>query len=812
MRIFALRMNPIQALTQQRLLLQMEYVAEKEAFRKQTEEMGLQRKVKRGDAWYPLKMGKSYYNSLNQLVVEVFRQGDEEIEHNFEFGRPVAFFSVECRTESLESLEFRVESLEFPTGLQTGSEQASDPSAYSRAVANSTLSTLNSKLPSRAVANSTLSTLNSKLKYFNFTGTVSYVDGDRMVVAVPDNGQLIDVMSAEQVGVQLFFDETSYKTMFEALDRVIKAKGRLGYLRDLFYARSQESGVRSQEFTFAPLRFPYLNQTQEEAVNKVLRAKDVAIVHGPPGTGKTTTLVEAIYETLRRESQVLVCAQSNMAVDWISEKLVDRGINVLRIGNPTRVNDKMLSFTYERRFEAHPDYELLWAIRKAIRDLRGARSRGQGSRENYHQKMERLKERATELELRINAQLFGEARVIACTLVGSANRLLEGQKFGTLFIDEAAQALEAACWIPIRRVSRVILAGDHCQLPPTVKSIAALKGGLGKTLMERIVENHPKAVTLLKMQYRMNEEIMRFSSDWFYGNQVESAPEVRYRSILDLDIPMTWIDTSEFSLELRTESLESLESLEFRVESLESLEFRVESLEFPTGLQTGSEQASDPSADSRAVANSTLSTLNSPLPSKAVANSTLSTLNSPLPSKAVANSTLSTLNSPLPSRAVANSTLYTLNSKLFREEFVGESFGRINRAEAELTLLVLEQYFNKIGKQRILEERIDVGIISPYRAQVQYLRRILKKREFFKPYRGLISVNTVDGFQGQERDIILISLVRANDEGQIGFLRDLRRMNVAITRARMKLIILGDASTLTRHPFYKKLYDYIDSL
>jgi superfamily I DNA and/or RNA helicase len=314
--------------------------------------------------------------------------------------------------------------------------------------------------------------------------------------------------------------------------------------------------------------------------------------------------------------------------------------------------------------------------------------------------MERLKDRATELEIRINAELFGEARVIASTLVGSANRLLEGQKFGTLFIDEAAQALEAACWIPIRRVSRVILAGDHCQLPPMVKSIAALKGGLGKTLMERIVENHPETVTLLKMQYRMNEEIMRFSSDWFYGNQVVSAPEVRYRSILDLDIPMTWIDTSQFTVD---------------------------------GLQ-------------------------------------------------------------------------------FTEEFVGESFGRINKAEAELTLLVLENYFSKIGKQRILDERLDVGIISPYRAQVQHLRRLIKKREFFKPYRSLISVNTVDGFQGQERDIILISLVRANDEGQIGFLRDLRRMNVAITRARMKLIILGDASTMTRHPFYKKLYDYIEAL
>ena len=639
----AIMATVIQELTQQRLLLQMEYAAEKEAYRKQTEEMGLQRKVKRGDAWFPLKMGKSYYNSLNQLVVEVYRQGDDnEIEHNFEFGKPVIFFSVN----------------------------------------------------------------GNKVKYFNFTGTVSYVErlrvgddmsgiGDKMVVAVPDNGQLIDVQSAEQVGVQLFFDETSYKTMFDALDRVIKAKGRLGYLRDLFYSHQN-----AETFSFSALHFPYLNPTQEDAVNKVLRAKDVAIVHGPPGTGKTTTLVEAIYETLRRENQVLVCAQSNMAVDWISEKLVDRGVNVLRIGNPTRVNDKMLSFTYERRFEAHPDYDQLWAIRKAIRELRGHRKRGD---DKYHQKMERLKERATELEVRINAQLFGEARVIACTLVGSANRLLDGQKFGTLFIDEAAQALEAACWIPIRKVSRVILAGDHCQLPPTVKSFAALKAGLGKTLMERIVDNKPEVVTLLKMQYRMNEEIMRFSSDWFYGNQVESAPEVKYRSILDLDIPMTWIDTSEFEL--------------------------------PE-------------------------------------------------------------DSPL----------------TFKEQFIGESFGRINKAEAELTLLALENYFQKIGKARILDERLDVGIISPYRAQVQYLRSQLKKKEFFKPYRHLISVNTVDGFQGQERDIILISLVRANDEGQIGFLRDLRRMNVAITRARMKLIILGDASTMARHPFYKKLYDYIDAL
>ena len=656
------QISPIQALLQQRTLLQLEYYTEKEAFRKLTEQMGMQRKVKRGDTWFPLQVGKSFYNSLNQTAIEVFRTSDQDIEHNFEFGRPVMFFRSE------------------------GSEE---------------------------------------LKYFSFTGTVSYVDGDRMVVTVPDSAPLLELQqSTDPIGVQLSFDETSYKLMFEALDRVMKAKNnRLAYLRDLFYSH-QKAG----RFSFEPIKFPWLNPTQERAVNEVLWAKDVAIVHGPPGTGKTTTLVEAINETLMRESQVLVCAQSNMAVDWISEKLVDRGINVLRIGNPTRVNDKMLGFTYERRFESHPDYPQLWAIRKAIRELRKNRKKGS---ENYHQKMERLKSRAAEIEIRINSELFGEARVIACTLVGSAHRLLEGMKFGTLFIDEAAQALEAACWIPMRRASRVILAGDHCQLPPTVKSIAALRAGLGKTLMERIAENKPEVVTLLKIQYRMNDEIMRFSSDWFYGGKVESAPQIKYRSVLDYDHPITWIDTGE-----------------------ESEERRVKSEEFNSSSDDASEESEEQE----------------------------------------------------------NSSLFTHHSSLYKEQFVGESFGRINKAEAELTLLTLAEYFTKIGKQRVLEERIDVGIISPYRAQVQYLKKLIKKYEFFKPYRRLISVNTVDGFQGQERDVILISLVRSNDEGQIGFLKDLRRMNVAMTRARMKLIILGNKDTMTKHPFYKKLWEYVEAI
>ena len=684
--------SPIQALLQQRTLLQLEYYTEKEAFRKLTEQIGMRRKVKRGDAWFPLRIGKSFYNSLNQKSIEVFRTSDEEIDHNFEFGRPVMFFQVKNHPgEIFSHASFK-------------SAASSSPSAMSS---------------SQGAASSSSASNPKSIKYFSFTGTVSYVDGDRMVINVPDSVSLFDLQTEEPIGVQLSFDETSYKLMFEALDRTMKAKNnRLAYLRDLFYSH-QKAG----RFSFEPMKFPWLNPTQERAVNEVLWAKDVAIVHGPPGTGKTTTLVEAINETLMRESQVLVCAQSNMAVDWISEKLVDRGINVLRIGNPTRVNDKMLGFTYERRFESHPDYPQLWAIRKAIRELRSNRKKGS---ESFHQKMDRLRSRAAEIEIRINAELFGEARVIACTLVGSAHRLLEGMKFGTLFIDEAAQALEAACWIPMRRANRVILAGDHCQLPPTVKSIAALRAGLGKTLMERIAENKPEVVTLLKIQYRMNEEIMRFSSDWFYGGQVESAPQIKYRSILDYDHPITWIDTSNEENQITIE-----------------------------GEDAPEDSASTSSSVSAANQNSDLN---------------------------------------------------------FKEQFVGESFGRINKAEAELTLLTLAEYFTKIGKQRVLGDSIDVGIISPYRAQVQYLKKLIKKYEFFKPYRRLISVNTVDGFQGQERDVILISLVRSNDEGQIGFLKDLRRMNVAMTRARMKLIILGNKDTMTKHPFYKKLWEYVEAI
>ena len=611
------------------MLLRMEYEYEKAEFRRQTETMGVARQVKRGLCWWPVGVGRNYYNSLNQLVLEVERTRDTDIEHSFEFGRPVVFF-----------------------------RQSAD----------------------------------GQVSYYPFQATVSYADDTRMVLVMPGMNAVLDVQGADAVGVQLFFDETSYRAMFEALADVARARGnRLAELRDLLLG-TQKPGFRQ----LYPVRLPWLNPTQEAAVNRVLCARDVAIVHGPPGTGKTTTLVEAVYETLHREPQVLVCAQSNTAVDWISERLVDRGLSVLRIGNPTRVDDKMLSFTYERRFESHPAYPELWAIRRELRALQSrARRPDYAGREALRNRLSRLRDRATALEVQINADLFDSAHVIASTLVGANHRLLHGRRFGTLFIDEAAQALEAACWIAIRRADRVVLAGDHQQLPPTIKCPEAARSGLERTLMQRLAQTKPEAVSLLRVQYRMNEAIMQFSSRRFYNGMLQADPSVRHRGILDLDTPIDWIDT--------------------------------------TGLD-------------------------------------------------------------------------------FKEQFVGDTFGRINRDEADLLIRHLEAYVARIGTDRIRDERIDFGIISPYRAQVQYLRGRIRQSAVLRPVRDLLAANTVDGFQGQERDVIFISLVRANDQGQIGFLGDLRRMNVAITRARMKLVILGEAATLARHPFYADLLAYIRRL
>lgn len=624
----------IQRLIQQRALLQEEFAYEKEQFQRLTEAMGVAAKVKRGLCWAPLRVGQSYRNSLDQVVINLHRTEALDIEHQFEPGRPVCFFEEDA------------------SGM---------------------------------------------LHYLRFNGQVSYVEDDRMVVALPDTAAATRLQNAERLGVQLYLDEYTYRLMFEALDRVIEAKtGRLAELRDICHTTAPLG-----KFRFDAVRFPWLNPSQEQAVNEVLWAKDVAVVHGPPGTGKTTTLVEAIYETLHRETQVMVCAQSNMAVDWIAQKLNERGVNVLRIGNPLRVTDAMLADTYERRFEAHPLYSQLWSIRRTIRQLY---DNPQGNSDSRHQKIARLKDRATELEYEIRESLFAEARVIACTLTGSAHPILLGKRFGTLFIDEAAQAMEAACWIAIQKCSRFVLAGDHRQLPPTIQSPKALAGGLDRTLMQQIVEQKPEAVSLLTVQYRMCEDIMQFPNQEFYDGRLTSHPSVKYRGILDWDTAIDFVS--------------------------------------PEAVDT---------ADTKDI-------------------------------------------------------------ERIGEALARDGVSRINPAEAIFTLQTLKDYLNRIGLDRVQYERMDIGLISPYQGQVRLLRQLMKRDRFWRPLRSLITVGTVDGFQGQERDIIIISMVRQNEEGQIGFLSDLRRMNVAITRARMKLIIVGDRQTLSHHPFYRRMLAYIDAL
>ena len=615
---------------EQRQLLQMEYEHERDEYKRISEQWGVERTVRRGLCWYPLRVGRNRYDSLNRLVVDLYRSESQlEQEHQFEYGRQVRFF----------------------------------------------------------VADDAM-----RVSYKSYTGTVCYVDVDRIAVAVSGVNVITDLenCAAGTLGMQLSLDETTYRTMFEALNDVAQARGgRLAELRDVICGMV-EPGFRD----IYPVRFPWLNRSQEVAVNNMLCSRDVMIVHGPPGTGKTTTLVEAIAETLNREPQVLVCAQSNMAVDWICQKLVERGVRVLRIGNPTRVNDQMLGYCYERQYEAHPDYPELWSIRKAIRQLQGERRKHSMS-SSVQSRINRLRHRAEELEVKINVELFDNARVVASTLVGSNSSLLTGRRFGTLFVDEAGQALEAATWIAVRKADRVVLAGDHLQLPPTIKCYDAERGGLGVTMMEMVVRRWQQAVTLLTTQYRMNREIMQFSSDWFYGGSLKAADEVKVRGILDFDTPMEWIDTSQMD---------------------------------------------------------------------------------------------------------------------FNEQVQGAGCSKVNVKEAVFFVARLEEYVSRIGLERILDERIDFGLISPYKAQVRYMRQIVKRSAVLRQLREVLTVDTIDGFQGQERDVVFISLVRSNDDGSIGFLSDLRRMNVAITRARMKVVVIGNAETLCHHKFYAKLHAYIQSL
>ena len=542
------------------------------------------------------------------------------------------------------------------------------------------------------------------------SGVITAVRRNKLLLSTNTEDLPDWVHEGGKLGIDLTFDEVSYREMDYALGKVMGAYGtRLAELRDtLLGAREARFRPEKQDDLFYPSP---LNASQLTAVRHVLAAQDVAIIHGPPGTGKTTTLVQAILETIRRERRVLVCAPSNTAVDLLTEKLAERGVNVIRMGNPSRVSDLLLEHTLDAQVMAHKNYNELRSMRQTAeqyRELAGKQTRQFGWEEREQRRMlkdqaRQLFAEADQLERYITEDLLEQVQVITCTLVGASNRAIRHLTYETVFIDEAAQALEPGSWIPITKAGRVVLAGDHQQLPPTVKSEQAAREGLRETLFEKCIRRQPATARMLTVQYRMHEQIMQFSSEQFYDGQLTAHPTVVHADLpaYDLrfapDLPVEFLDTAGFG---------------------------------------------------------------------------------------------------------------------FQEITIAESRSTANPEEADLLLRRLAQLLEAYDPADHETDLLTIGVIAPYRAQLNYLKDAVEENDELAGLlqHRMLSVGTVDSFQGQERDIIAISLTRSNANREIGFLSDIRRMNVGMTRARKKLLLVGDSSTLSSNPFFKELLAYIERI
>ena len=619
------------------------FLIEKEEDRYQYKELleksSIQERRAFGLAWYPIVIKDSYYGLGERLMIEIERPSHTEIPHQFSTGRAVSLFS--------------------------NSAGYLDDSAQ-------------------------------------LAGVVSFVRGNLLKITFFAD-ELPEWVNLGKLGASLLFDEASYKEMEYALNNVIKSRhNRVAELREVLLGHG-EAKFESLDYN---IQLPTLNPSQNEGLNKVLTAEDVAILHGPPGTGKTTTLVETIMQILKEEKQVMVCAPSNTAVDILTHRLYQKGANVLRIGNPARVTEEMLSLTVDVKVSAHNDFKQIKKLRKGASEYRNLASkykRNFGREERNQRKLlfdeaKKLQSEASALEDYIVKDLIDNAQVIACTLVGSANYLLKDKLFNTVIIDEAGQALEPAAWIPILKANRVVLAGDHQQLPPTVKSPEAARKGLTITLFEKVIQRQ-KADVLLNVQYRMNEKIMQFSNEKFYGGRLMADTSVRHQVLLNN------VDDALVS----------------------------EPVEFVDTAGTG-----------------------------------------------------------------------------FTEKVDRESSSTYNPEEADLLFRHLKMLSQQLDLNSDEACLMQVAIISPYKAQVNLLKEKLEQFEFKDKLK--VTINTIDGFQGQEKDVVYISLVRSNEKGEIGFLQDTRRMNVALTRAKKKLVVIGDSSTLAGHKFYQDFMDYIDRI
>ncbi|MCH6234840.1 AAA domain-containing protein [Cognataquiflexum rubidum] len=617
-------------------LLKQEWEEDLVQYKKKFLYTSISDKKDEGVCWYPVQVKKSKIGFGERLIVE-FERFDTTTPHMFQSGKSVSVFSNQALFQS---------------------------------------------------------------QSHRISGVINQVKRDVMTVTLQAE-EVPEWMHQGKLGIDLLFDEASYREMESAMKAVIKSeKGRLGELKQILLGEKTPTLIAAVS---VPL--PHLNSSQNEALDLVKSSKDIAIIHGPPGTGKTTTLVAAIAQSLEECRQVLVCAPSNSAVDYLVEKLLEYKIKTLRIGHPARVEDHILSQTLDAKIAMHDSYKDLKRIKKSADDFRKLgqkRKRTFGpedrmERRRFFDEANRCKDEAESLQDYIVYDIFQDTQVVACTLVGAANSALKGMTFPIVFIDEAAQGLEAATWIPIQKASKVVMAGDHCQLPPTIKSYEAAKNGLSETLFEKVIKRKPEASKMLSLQYRMPELIMGFSSKYFYHNGLKAADNTLLHFLGPDEPVLEFIDTA--------------------------------------GSGYGELQ----------------------------------------------------------------------------EE---ESLSTFNLDEARFSLRNLEKLIKRIGIAEIKTKQWNIGLIAPYRAQVRRFNELVfESYEFpnLRSFSELLTIDSIDGFQGQERDIIVISLVRSNAKGEIGFLADTRRMNVALTRAKRKLIVVGDSATLSIHPFYNSFFDYIDA-
>jgi len=628
-------MKSIDSLSHTLELIKLERQADLEYYRQKVLLRSLHQRTQEGTTWYPLKLKREYIGTGERLIIEVERTNHLDQPHAFQSGKSVSVFSNASNKPEKEHVN----------------------------------------------------------------GVINYVRDNTMVVTISSD-ELPDWIEDGLLGVDVMFDEMSYREMEFALREVMKAEdNRVATLREVLLGEEKHNN-QSRKVEEDRVSTATLNKSQRDALQKVLEASEVAFIHGPPGTGKTTTIVQAIAQTVKAERQVLVCAPSNAAVDLLTDKLSEQGLNVLRIGHPARVTEHTLSKTLDARIAAHHNFEELRQLRKKMEQVKSTALKFKRNF-GYHERQQRkellqeaklIKADADLLEFYIINDLLNKSDVICCTLVGSSHPTLRGKKFKTVFIDEAGQALEPACWIPLLRSERVIFAGDHLQLPPTIKSIEAAKQGLAQTLFEKGINKHAERASMLKVQYRMHEDIMKFSSHYFYHDELIAHESVKRELLRPHQPPVEFIDTAG----------------------------------------CGHAETQDE-----------------------------------------------------------------------------ETLSRLNEEEAQLLIRHVEKLVDEIGAHAWMEEKITMGIITPYRAQVDHLHKLAGSSSVLESILGLITINTVDAFQGQEREVIAISFVRSNNRGEVGFLSDIRRTNVAMTRAKKKLLMIGDSATLGAHPFYLDLIDFV---